>query len=90
MIKEIHHRVKNNLAVVSGLLELQSWNIEEGIAKNAIQESKMRVLAMSKIHENLYQNDDLAKVNFKKFLEDLIESVAETMRKPDHEIDLDA
>lgn len=89
LIKEIHHRVKNNLAVVSGLLELQSWNIEEGIAKNAIQESKMRVLAMSKIHENLYQNDDLAKVNFKKFLEDLIESVAETMRKPDHEIDLD-
>ncbi len=89
LIKEIHHRVKNNLAVVSGLLELQSWNIEEGLAKTAIQESKMRVLAMSKIHENLYQNDDLAKVNFKKFLEDLIASVDQTMKKPGHEIDLE-
>lgn len=89
LIKEIHHRVKNNLAVVSGLLELQSWNIEEGLAKDAIQESKMRVLAMSKVHENLYQNDDLARVNFKKFLEDLIENVSLTMKKSDHEIQLE-
>ena len=88
LIKEIHHRVKNNLAVVSGLLELQSWNIPEGDAKDAIQESKMRVLAMSKIHENLYQNDDLARVNFKKFLEDLIANVSETMKKPEHEVEL--
>lgn len=88
LIKEIHHRVKNNLAVVSGLLELQSWNIPEGDAKNAIQESKMRVLAMSKIHENLYQNDDLARVNFRKFLEDLINNVSSTMKKPDHKIEL--
>lgn len=88
LIKEIHHRVKNNLAVVSGLLELQSWNIPDGDAKDAIQESKMRVLAMSKIHENLYQNKDLAKVNFKIFLEDLVESVAITMKKTDHTIDL--
>ncbi len=89
LIKEIHHRVKNNLAVVSGLLELQSWNIEEGLAKDAIQESKMRVLAMSKIHESLYQNDDLAQVNFKKFLEDLIQTVSQTMKKRDHDIQLE-
>ncbi|MFV1884666.1 MAG: two-component regulator propeller domain-containing protein [Balneola sp.] len=88
LIKEIHHRVKNNLAVVSGLLELQSWNIPDGEAKNAIQESKMRVLAMSKIHENLYQNDDLARVNFRKFLEDLINNVSSTMKKPEHKIEL--
>ena len=86
LIKEIHHRVKNNLAVVSGLLELQTWSMPEGDAKVAIHESKMRVLAMSKIHENLYQNDDLAKVNFKKFLEDLIKSVSITMRKPNQEV----
>lgn len=86
LIKEIHHRVKNNLAVVSGLLELQSWTMNDGEAKNAIHESKMRVLAMSKIHENLYQNEDLAKVNFKKFLEDLVESISFTMRNPKNEV----
>ncbi len=88
LIKEIHHRVKNNLAVVSGLLELQSWDVPEGDAKSAIQESKLRILAMSKIHENLYQNDDLARVNFKKFLEDLVSSVSATMKKQGFEIEL--
>lgn len=86
LIKEIHHRVKNNLAVVSGLLELQSWSMNDGHAKDALQESRLRVLAMSKIHENLYQNDDLARVNFKKFLEDLVRSVTATMKKAGQDI----
>jgi len=86
LIKEIHHRVKNNLAVVSGLLELQSWNIEDGAAKEALHESKMRVLAMAKIHENLYQNKDLAKVEFKTFLDELLTSVSATMKNSDHDV----
>lgn len=86
LIKEIHHRVKNNLAVISGLLELQSWNLPEGEAKEALQESKLRVLAMSKIHENLYQNKDLAKVDFKKFLRDLIDGILITMKSPTQDI----
>lgn len=88
LIKEIHHRVKNNLAVVSGLLELQSWNIPEGDAKKAIQESKLRVLTMSKIHENLYQNKDLARVDFNKFLKDLVLSISATMRNPNCEVEV--
>ncbi len=88
LIKEIHHRVKNNLAVISGLLELQSWNVKEPHAKDAIHESKMRVLAMSRIHENLYQNDDLANVNFKKFLEDLVSGISTTMRQAEQDIDV--
>lgn len=88
LIKEIHHRVKNNLAVISGLLELQSWNVKEPLAKHAIYESKMRVLAMSKIHENLYQNDDLANVNFKKFLEDLVGGISTTMRQTEQDIEV--
>lgn len=74
LIKEIHHRVKNNLAVVSGLLELQSFRMPAGESKAAIVESKMRVIAISKIHENLYQNHDLANVDFKKFISELITS----------------
>lgn len=79
LIKEIHHRVKNNLAVVSGLLELQGFRMPAGDAKMAIQESKMRVIAMSKIHENLYQNHDLANVDFRKFIQDLVKSIQQTM-----------
>lgn len=80
LIKEIHHRVKNNLAVVSGLLEMQTWDMDEGYAKQAIEESKLRVLAMSKVHENLYQNKDLARIDFSKFLEDLVAGIVSTLR----------
>lgn len=88
LIKEIHHRVKNNLAVVSGLLELQSWKMPDGLAKKALQESKMRVLTMSKVHENLYQNKDLAKVNVKRFFGDLLKSVSVTMKQTNHNIEV--
>lgn len=88
LIKEIHHRVKNNLAVVSGLLELQSWKMSDGLAKKALQESKMRVLTMSKVHENLYQNKDLAKVNLKRFFGDLLKSVSVTMKQTNHNIEV--
>ena len=88
LIKEIHHRVKNNLAVVSGLLELQSFKMPAGEAKMAIHESKMRVIAMSKIHENLYQNHDLAHVDFKKFLNELIKSIQATMDIADKNIEV--
>lgn len=81
LIKEIHHRVKNNLAVVSGLLEMQSWDLKEGQAKQALEESKLRVLAMSKVHENLYQNKDLARIDFGKFLEELVEGIVSTLHK---------
>ncbi len=79
LIKEIHHRVKNNLAVISGLLDLQSRQIEEGPATEALQNSMTRVLAMAKIHEQLYQNDDLANVNFKNFITNLVRSLDNTI-----------
>jgi len=75
LIKEIHHRVKNNLAVISGLLELQSWNLKSDEALNALKDSKLRISAIAKIHENLYQNDDLAKIDFNSFLKDLLSGI---------------
>lgn len=88
LIKEIHHRVKNNLAVVSGLLELQGFRMPAGSAKMAIQESKMRVIAMSKIHENLYQNHDLANVDFRRFINELVKSIQATMNTIDKNIEV--
>ena len=86
LIKEIHHRVKNNLAVVSGLLEMQSWDLPEGDAKLALEESKLRVLAMSKVHENLYKNKDLAKIDFSDFLEELVEGIISTLHRSNNNI----
>lgn len=86
LIKEIHHRVKNNLAVISGLLELQGFKMLPGEAKQAIQESKMRIIAMAKVHENLYQHQDLANVDFQKFIRELVPSIQITMDLEDKDI----
>lgn len=80
LIKEIHHRVKNNLAVISGLLEMQSWNLKSEEARKALSDSKLRVLAIAKIHENLYQNKNLGKIDFEKFLIDLRDGIVFTMQ----------
>lgn len=79
LIKEIHHRVKNNLAVISGLLEMQSWTLENEEAKKALDESKLRVLAIAKIHENLYQNKNLGRIDFESFLNELKEGIVSVM-----------
>lgn len=89
LIKEIHHRVKNNLAVISGLLEMQSWTLKNKEAKKALNESKLRVLAIAKIHENLYQNKNLGKIDFGVFLNELKSGVAATMQVSGKVIDID-
>ncbi len=89
LIKEIHHRVKNNLAVISGLLEMQSWTLENEEAKKALNESKLRVLAIAKIHENLYQNKNLGKIDFEVFLKELKNGVAATMQVSGKVIEID-
>lgn len=89
LIKEIHHRVKNNMAVISGLLDLQGWRMKDGEAKSAIENSKLRIQTMSSIHEKLYQNKDLAKINFKSFVEELVEKVSGSLKAEDKEVSVD-
>lgn len=73
LLKEIHHRVKNNLQIISSLLSLQSRNLEDGIVLNMLNESRSRVEAIALIHKKLYQ-DELGgnSVDFKSYLEDFI------------------
>ncbi len=71
MLKEIHHRVKNNLQVITSLLRLQSREIKDVATVDHFREAMNRVLAMALIHDKLYQTDDLAKVDIKGYLEDL-------------------
>lgn len=75
LLKEIHHRVKNNLQVVSSLLNLQSRNINDEKALNAIKEGRDRVKSMALIHQNLYRDDNLTGVEIKDYIEKLVQSL---------------
>ncbi len=76
LIKELHHRVKNNLQVVSGLLSLQSNRTEDEMARVAMQEGRSRINAMAMIHQKLYMDTDLSAVDIKEYLENLSGSLA--------------
>jgi two-component sensor histidine kinase len=75
MMKELHHRVKNNLQIVSSLLSLQSYRLHDVEAVAAMNESKQRVQAMSLIHQRLYKSDMLTSVNIKEYITDLTSSL---------------
>ena len=76
LLKEIHHRVKNNLQVISSLLDLQTRNIEDQGALSAIEDGQNRVKAMALIHQKLYQNEDIGTISFEEYSRQLIGQIA--------------
>lgn len=86
LLKEIHHRVKNNLQVVSNLLFLQSQRFSEPELVASFHESQSRVCAMALAHEQLYQTENLADVSVKTYVEGLIERLRDVFFLPSQEI----
>lgn len=75
LLKEVHHRVKNNLQVISSLLNLQSASIENPDILQPFIESQRRISVMAMIHERLYRSGNLASLNFSDYIQDLVEDV---------------
>ena len=78
LLKEIHHRVKNNLEVVSGLLALQSAQIDDPNTKEAMQESQNRVQSIGIVHQKLYQGENLGSIEMKDYFLNLSESILDS------------
>ncbi|OPY29573.1 MAG: putative diguanylate cyclase [Methanobacterium sp. PtaU1.Bin242] len=72
LLQEIHHRVKNNLQIISSLLNLQENYVEEEEAVNVLRESQNRVLSMAMIHEMLYDSKDLSSIDFHGYIQHLV------------------
>ncbi|HMB44699.1 MAG TPA: histidine kinase dimerization/phosphoacceptor domain -containing protein, partial [Candidatus Methanoperedens sp.] len=75
LLREIHHRIKNNMQIVSSLLMLQSQNIEDKKYKDVFIDSQNRILSMALIHEKLYQSEDLAQIDFKEYINEMVSNI---------------
>lgn len=75
LLKEIHHRVKNNMQIISSLLNLESASACHGEDRDIFRDSQSRIKAMSLIHEKLYQSADIADIDLQDYLESLVDSL---------------
>ena len=78
LLEEVHHRVKNNMAVISSLLKLQADNAEDRHIKEALMESQNRIYAMSAVHETLHGSKNISEIDLKTYLNKIITSVFQT------------
>ena len=72
LLKEIHHRVKNNMQIISSLLHLQAQHLKDPEAAEALKQCQNRIRAMALVHERLYREENLAKIDFQEYAEQLL------------------
>ena len=89
LIREIHHRVKNNLNVISGLISIQSSMIEDEIVQNMLLEIQPRLQSISLVHDKLYNSEDLNNISLKIYLTDLASLLINMMSDDNFPIQLE-
>ncbi|MFB6347418.1 MAG: PAS domain-containing protein [bacterium] len=82
LLQEVHHRVKNNLQVILGLLGLQARKLDSEVASEALENSKLRIQSMAMIHQKLYEESHLSNINFPEYVKDLVEQIRATQIDP--------
>ena len=88
LLKEIHHRVKNNLQIITSLLSLQSSFIDDRATRGLFRYSQYRINSMAMIHEMLYQSADISKINYKSYAERLLHSLVVSMKGANHNVNI--
>lgn len=88
LLKEIHHRVKNNMAVISSILSLQSQSIKDKYYLNVFRECQDRIRSMAQIHEELYKTKDLAKIDYGEYLKTMAIRIFKAHKIDTNEISL--
>lgn len=88
MLQEIHHRVKNNLAVVSGLLSLQSYHIQDEKLSAILQKSTNRILSIAKVHEMLYESENFNRIHFSTYITELSDTILSSLNIDRDQIEL--
>lgn len=89
LLKEVHHRVKNNMQVISSILNLQSSYIDDETALAMLRESQDRIKSMSFVHESLYQSDTLSEVNFTEYIQNIVRNLYHSYAPAGSDIELD-
>lgn len=89
LLAEIHHRVKNNLAVISGLLEMQVWNLpDDDKSIGPLKESQLRIHSIALVHELLYQSETLSEIKLDEYINKLLNAIQKTHKNNDKMIEV--
>jgi two-component sensor histidine kinase len=83
LLKEVHHRVKNNMQVISSILNLQSSYTDDETALSILRESQDRIKSMSFVHESLYQSKTLSEVNFSEYIQNIARNLFHSYGRPE-------
>lgn len=89
LLAEVHHRVKNNLAVISGLLEMQAFNAENEQIADELKESQSRIQSIATVHETLYQSESFSDIALDACIEDLVSYISDTFAHEGSQINFD-
>ncbi|MDR9419967.1 histidine kinase dimerization/phosphoacceptor domain -containing protein [Gracilimonas sp.] len=88
MLAEIHHRVKNNLAVISGILQLQGLNVKNKEVEKTLKDTQLRIQSIALVHEMLYESESLAFIKYQNYINDLLQAISSMHLTDDKNIKL--